>query len=68
MGKTTTNTSAATGESGAQARVAYHAGPPEIEFAGRHWRIGVAQPVAPEDYAAMRARADFAQFEFSTEE
>ena len=65
MGKkheTASAASSATAESGAGLRVAYHAGPPEIEFSGRHWRIGVAQPVAPEDFAAMRERPDFAQF------
>ena len=45
--------------------VAYNAGPPEIEYAGRYWRRGVVQPLTKDDYTAMRARTDFAQFEFS---
>lgn len=48
--------------------VAYHDGPPEIGFSGRHWQRGVAQPVTAEEWAAMQARADFNEFNFSEEQ
>jgi len=45
-------------------RVAYHAGPPEISFAGLEWRRGVAKPIDLLAWSAMQAREDFAPFEF----
>lgn len=47
--------------------VAYHDGPPEISFYGRAWRKGVPQPVSEQDWEAMRARGDFAEFDFRVE-
>jgi hypothetical protein len=54
-------------KSNIQLSVAYHDGPGEIGFAGRHWQRGVAQPVAAEEWAAMQARADFNEFDFIEE-
>jgi hypothetical protein len=48
-------------------RVAYHDGPPAIHFAGRPWRRGAADDVTPEQWSAMRARADFNEFDFKPE-
>lgn len=44
--------------------VAYHDGPPAIHFAGLPWRRGEAQEITREQWAAMRARGDFAPFDF----
>lgn len=46
-------------------RAAYHQGPPEIEFAGRRWQIGVSQPLTDAEFAAMQARGDFDHFGFT---
>lgn len=46
-------------------RVAYHAGPPEIEFAGRRWQRGVEQSVSADQLSAMCARPDFSIFSFA---
>lgn len=43
---------------------AYHAGPPDIVFAGRAWRRGVPQMVTPEELKSMTRRAGWAIFEF----
>lgn len=48
--------------------VAYHDGPGEIGFGGRHWQRGISQPVTAEEWAAMRARRDFNEFNFSEEQ
>ncbi len=45
-------------------RVAYHAGPPQIHFAGRVWHQGDEQPVTEAEWSAMQARADFGHFDF----
>lgn len=60
----TTPTPAATAET---LRVAYHQGPPEIGFNGAEWRRGVWLTVTPAEWAAMRARADFNNFDFRIE-
>ncbi|GEM_PF-6639390 len=44
--------------------VAYHAGPPEIQFAGRRWVKGAAQALTTEEWGALRSRPDAAAFEF----
>ncbi|MBZ0104644.1 MAG: hypothetical protein K8H84_03345 [Sulfuricella denitrificans] len=49
-------------------RIAYHAGPPDIQFCGRRWLRGAAQPVTQAEQAAMRKRPDFAGFNFIVEE
>lgn len=38
-------------------RVAYHAGPAEIGFAGRRWRKGVPQEITLAERASMSRRA-----------
>lgn len=43
---------------------AYHAGPPDIVFAGRAWRRGVPQPVTPEELKSMTRRAGWVVFDF----
>jgi hypothetical protein len=48
-------------------RMAYHAGPPDIQFCGRRWARGVAQPLTQAEQAEMRARPDFKQFNFIKE-
>lgn len=48
--------------------VAYHDGPGEIGFGGRHWQRDVAQPVSADEWAAMRERADFNEFNFTEEQ
>lgn len=47
--------------------VAYHDGPPEIGFYTRTWTRGAPQTIPAEDWAAMRARADFNAFDFQEE-
>lgn len=49
-------------------RAAYHAGPPEIQFLGRRRLLGVPHPVTKDEWAAMRARPDFKQFDFKLED
>jgi hypothetical protein len=46
-------------------RAAYHQGPPEIEYAGRRWQIGVSQPLTDAEFAAMQERGDFDHFGFT---
>lgn len=46
-------------------RAAYHQGPPDIEFAGRRWQIGVSQPLTDAEFSAMQQRADFDHFGFT---
>lgn len=48
-------------------RFAYHAGPPDIVFAGRLWRRGVHQVVAPDELKSMTQRAGWVVFEFRRE-
>lgn len=48
--------------------VAYHAGPPEIQFSGRRWLIGAAQKVTGREWTTMQVRPDFKQFDFKLEE
>lgn len=48
--------------------VAYHDGPPEIGFYGRNWQRDIAQPVSPDEWAAMQLRGDFNEFNFTEEE
>ena len=48
--------------------VAYHAGPPEINFFGRAWQRDIAQSVTQDEWAAMQARGDFNEFNFSEEQ
>ena len=55
------------GEGRGEVVVAYHAGPPEIGFYKRQWRIGVAQPIPVDDWIAMNERADFGEFDFKEE-
>lgn len=45
-------------------RVAYHDGPPEITFLGIVFRRGEARAVSDQEWTAMRARGDFAEFDF----
>jgi hypothetical protein len=47
--------------------VAYHAGPPEIGFYRRDWTRGAPQTIPADDWAAMRARGDFNEFDFEEE-
>jgi hypothetical protein len=56
-----------TGSGRTELRVVYHAGPDAIGFCGRQWRRGAAQPVTAEEWAAMRARGDFNEFDFIEE-
>lgn len=49
-----------------QSRIAYHDGPPEIQFAGRRWLRGAAQPVGTDELQAMKKRRDFAAYRFTT--
>jgi hypothetical protein len=51
--------------SAAAGQAAYHDGPPEIEFAGRRWLRGRAQPLTDAEFAALQARPDAAQFGFT---
>lgn len=44
--------------------VAYHDGPPQISFNGRLWTRGDAQTIDADEWAVMKARADFAPFQF----
>lgn len=44
--------------------VAYHDGPPQISFWGRLWHRGDAQTIDADEWAAMKARFDFAPFQF----
>lgn len=48
-------------------RVAYHDGPPQISFGGNTWRRGVPEAITRAAWDAMRARADFAEFDFRPE-
>jgi hypothetical protein len=48
--------------------VAYHEGPDEIGFCSLAWQRDVAQPVTTDQWAAMQARADFNEFNFSEEQ
>lgn len=48
----------------AEIRIAYHAGPADVVFAGRAWRRGVAQPVTPDELKSMTRRAGWVTFEF----
>ncbi len=48
--------------------VAYHDGPPEIQFAGRRWLRGVIQPVTAQEWTAMQSRPDCASFGFAEAE
>lgn len=43
---------------------AYHLGPADIVFAGRHWRRGVPQLVTPQELKSMAQRAGWVVFEF----
>lgn len=54
-------------ETQATVSVAYHAGPPEITFYGREWRIGQPQPIPITDWIAMNQRADVGEFNFKEE-
>lgn len=47
--------------------VKYQAGPEELNFAGRQWKRGEAQPVTADEWAAMQARADFNEHQFTEE-
>lgn len=46
-------------------RIAYRDGPPEIQFAGRAWRIGVPQAVTTDELSTMQGRRDFSACGFS---
>lgn len=52
-------------ETGGIGLAAYHAGPDEIGFAGRAWRIGQPQPMRPDEFKALAARPDAAPFDFT---
>lgn len=43
----------------------YRDGPPEINFAGRRWLRGIAQPIVRADFEALQARPDAAPFAFT---
>ena len=58
------STSAAAAEAPATFNVAYHDGPPAINFFGVRWERGKAQTVTAGQWAAMQARPDCAPFEF----
>lgn len=45
-------------------QVAYHLGPPDLFYCGRLWYRGKPQSVTESEWSAMRARADFAHFDF----
>lgn len=45
-------------------QVAYHLGPPDLTYCGRLWYRGKPQSVTESEWSAMRARADFAHFDF----
>lgn len=47
-------------------KVAYHDGPPAIQYFGRRWERGAPQEVSPDDWAAMQERADFPPFQFKS--
>jgi hypothetical protein len=47
--------------------VAYHAGPGEIIFLGRHWYVGHAQTITTEEWAAMQQRPDLNEYQFEEE-
>ncbi|HQS59967.1 MAG: hypothetical protein B7Y56_03420 [Gallionellales bacterium 35-53-114] len=47
--------------------VAYHAGPEEIGFFGKVWQRDSAQSVTADEWAAMRLRGDFDEFNFIEE-
>ena len=55
------------GDARTELRVAYHAGPEEIGFCGRTWQRGVAQSVTADEWAAMQARGDIEEFNFTKE-
>lgn len=44
--------------------VAYHDGPPAIQYFGSRWERGVAKQVSVEAWAAMQERGDFEPFRF----
>lgn len=48
----------------ASLQVAYHGGPPDLTYRGRLWYRGKPQSVTESEWSAMRARADFAHFDF----
>ena len=45
-------------------QAAYHSGPPDLTYCGRLWYRGKPQSVTESEWGAMRARADFAHFDF----
>jgi len=48
--------------------VAYHAGPGEIKFCGRHWQRDTAQSITLPEWHAIQARGDFNEFNFTEEQ
>lgn len=49
-------------------RALYRDGPPEITFAGRHWRRGAPQVVTDLEWSAILARADAGEYFFTLED
>ena len=52
---------------GSEGLAAYHDGPPEIEFAGRHWRLGTPNPIDRAGFEALQQRPDAQPFDFRFE-
>lgn len=48
-----------------QGNVAYHDGPPQIEFVGLIWFRDLARPFSRADFEALQARPDAAPFAFT---
>lgn len=61
----TRKTATAKPDPGRTGLAAYHAGPDEIVFAGRFWRIGQPQPMCPDDFERLTWRPDAAPFDFT---
>lgn len=45
-------------------KVAYHKGPPELEYFGRHWVRGIEQPMTKADFDTLLGRPDAVHFNF----
>lgn len=65
--KTATLSAAAPDEPPKPLRVAYHDGPPEIGYAGLTWRRGEHKEITDHTWTVMKARGDFAPFDFRIE-
>lgn len=48
-------------------QVAYHAGPPTLHHAGRHWQLGVSQAMTEKEFQALQARETTQLFDFREE-